>query len=296
MPFTALPGYFRAFESADSEGVDSRAVDHLELVAHDSWRDLHSQIPADTDTHHYKLVVLARHGQGYHNAALLRYGLEAWEDHWSFLVGDEYGDWLDSKLTALGKEQVEKTGLQVLAPMVGHIEALPDVFFTSPMRRCLETFIGSWGDIFRRNNEYLKDSTIPVQVVENLRERLGEHTCDKRVPHSEVVGEYQHYATDGGNVINWHYEPGYPEEDELWFEDYRETDAELDERLHTGLSQIFGQLNSDQRFISITCHSGVIQSILRNLSHPPVRNLDTGKVVCVVVKINVNRLKGASHL
>lgn len=294
MPFQALPGYFRAFESAESDGVDSTVVDHLEFVAHDSWSHLHSEIPADTDTHHYKLLVLARHGQGYHNAAILRYGQKTWNEHWCFLDGDEHGDWLDSKLTPVGREQVEKTGLEVLAPMVGHIQALPDVFFTSPMRRCLETFIGSWGDVVSKNNN--NDSTIPVHVVENLRERLGENACDKRVPHSEVVGEYQHYKTDGGDVIHWHYEPGYPEEDQLWLQDHRETDAELDERLHAGLSQIFSQLNSDQRFISITCHSGVIQSILRNLGHPPVNNLDTGKVVCVVVKINVKRLKGASHL
>ncbi|QLQ78121.1 hypothetical protein HG537_0A03680 [Torulaspora globosa] len=295
MPFKALPGYFRAFETVDSDGVDSTVVDHLEFVAHDSWSDLHSQLPADTDTHHYKLVVLARHGQGYHNAAILRYGLEAWEGYWSFLEGDEHGTWVDSKLTPVGRDQVEKTGLEVLAPMIDHIQALPDVFFTSPMRRCLETFIGSWGDIFHKNNEYLNDSPIPVHVIENLRERLGEHTCDKRVPHSEVVAQYQPYKTDRGNVIHWHYEPDYPEQDSLWLQNYRETDSELDKRLHAALSQIFSQLNSDQRFISITCHSGVIQSILRNLSHPPVKNLDTGKTVCVVVKINVNRLKG-SHL
>lgn len=294
MPFRALPGYFRAFERSDSQGVDSSVVDHLELVAHDSWADLYNQIPADTDTHHYKLLVLARHGQGFHNAAILRYGMDAWDDHWSFLDGDQYGNWLDSKLTDVGREQVGNTGLEVLAPIVENLQTLPDAFFSSPMRRCLETFIGSWSDIFQKNNQILQDSTVPVQVIENLRERLGEHTCDKRVAHSESVQEYQHYRTHGGHVIDWRYEPDYSEEDQLWLEDHRETDQELDQRQHAGLSQLFGQLTSDQKFISVTCHSGVIHSVLRNLKHPPVRNLDTGKVVCAVVKINVNRL--ASHL
>lgn len=296
MPFSALPGYFRAFESPNSRGLDARFVDHLELVKHESWADLRRGLPVDTDTHHYKLLVLARHGQGYHNAAIIRYGMEAWDEHWSFLDGDEHGCWLDSKLTDLGRKQVKDTGSEVLSPMIEQLQMLPDVFFSSPMRRCLETFIGSWSDIFSKNEGCLEDKTIPVQVVENLRERLGEHTCDKRVPHSESASEYQRYKTDGGHEIDWIYEAEYPEEDQLWLENHRETDDEIDRRLHDGLSQVFRQLDSDQKFISITCHSGVIQSVLRNLKHPPIRFLDTGKVVCAVVKVNVKKLKTPSHL
>lgn len=291
MPFAALPGFFRAFESQDSQGVDSSIVDHLELVSHDSWANLYEQIPPDTDTEHYKLVVLARHGQGYHNAAILRYGMEAWDAHWSFLDGDEHGKWLDSKLTDLGKGQVQETGLEVLSPIIEELQMLPHVFFSSPMRRCLETFIGSWGGIFTKNNHHLREQTIPVRVVENIRETLGEHTCDKRVPHSESVKEYQNYKTHAGHTIDWLYDSNYPEQDQLWLEDHRETISELDQRLHAGLSQIFSQLSSDQRFVSITCHSGVIGSALRNFKHPPVQNLNTGKVVCAVVKIDVKKLQ-----
>lgn len=293
MPFSALPGFFRAFEKEGSEGVDSSVVDHLELINHESWADLYRQIPQDTDTEHYKLLILARHGQGYHNAAILRYGMEAWDSHWSLLDGDEHGEWLDSKLTDLGQGQVQSTGHEVLTPIIEELQILPHVFFSSPMRRCLETFIGSWGGIFAKNSHCLTEQTVPVQVIENIRETLGEHTCDKRVPHSMSVEEYQNYKTHAGHTIDWIYDPDYPEEDQLWLEDHRESNAELDQRLHTGLSQIFSQLNSDQRFVSITCHSGVISSALRNLKHPPVQNLNTGKIVCAVVKIDVEKLQAS---
>lgn len=291
MTFTALPGYFRAFENSDSRGVDSSIIDHLELVSHDSWADLYAQLPEDTDTENYKLVILARHGQGYHNAAILRYGQEAWDSYWSFLDGDEHGNWLDSKLTDLGQRQVQATGSGVLSPIVKDLQLLPHVFFSSPMRRCLETFVGSWQDIFAGNEQHLTGKEVSVRVLENIRETLGEHACDKRVPHSVAVKEYQNFKTGAGHTIAWSYESDYPEEDRLWRKDHRETISELDARLHTGLSQIFSQLSSDQKFISITCHSGVIGSILRNLKHPPVQNLNTGKIVCAVVKVDVQKLQ-----
>lgn len=296
MPFTALPGYFQAFENKDSKGIDSTVTDQLALVNHRSWKELYDSIPQDTDTYHYKLVVLARHGQGYHNAAVLRYGQEAWDSYWSLLDGDEYGEWLDAKLTPLGKKQVQDTGDKVLLPIVQELNMLPHVFFSSPMRRCLETFIGSWNTVFTENRHHVTGDTIPIRIIENIRESLGEHTCDERVPHSVSLEEYQDHKTNSGHVIHWNYEPHYPEKDQLWFADKRETEDEMDHRLHKGLSQLFKQLNSEEKFISVTCHSGVIQSVLRNLKHPPVKNLDTGKIVCAVVKVNKTKLDQLANL
>lgn len=288
MLLRAVPGYFAAYPNEGFQGLDSTKYDHLQLINHKDWEELYYAMPRNTKTHHYKLLILARHGQGYHNAAILRYGMEKWDAYWSLLSGDEHGEWLDSKLTPLGKDQVRRTGSNVLLPVTKQLGMLPHVFFSSPMRRCLETFIESWTPVLAEMQKAPTGTKISTRIIEGLRETLGSHTCDKRVPHSMTVGEYQDFRTESGHTVHWQYVPDYPEEDELWLADHRETCAELDKRTQDGLSELFNQLSSEEKFISLTCHSGVIQSVLRNLQHPPVYNLDTGKVVAVVVEVPVN--------
>ncbi|CAI4044996.1 hypothetical protein N7582_003412 [Saccharomyces uvarum] len=288
MQFKAVPGYFAAYPNAGFQGLDSTKNDHLQLINHNDWKELYHAIPKDTRNCHYKLLILARHGQGYHNAAISRYGMEEWDAYWSLLSGDEHGEWFDSRLTPLGKEQVRGTGTNVLLPMIKQLGMLPHVFFSSPMRRCLETFIESWTPVLTEIQKPPSGNVISTRIIESLRETLGSHTCDKRVNHSVTVGEYQDFPTDSGHTVHWHYVTDYSEEDELWLVDHRETNPELDMRTQDGLSQLFSQLSSEERFVSLTCHSGVIQSVLRNLKHPPIYNLETGKVVGIVVEVPIN--------
>ncbi|EDZ71012.1 YKL128Cp-like protein [Saccharomyces cerevisiae AWRI1631] len=172
--------------------------------------------------------------------------------------------------------------------MAKQLGMLPHVFFSSPMRRCLETFIESWTPVLAETQELPAGTKISTRIIEGLRETLGSHTCDKRVAHSMAVDEYQDFSTESGHTVHWQYVPDYPEDDELWLPDHRETCAEMDKRTLNGLFELFNQLSSEEKFISLTCHSGVIQSVLRNLQHPPIYNLDTGKVVAVVVEVPVN--------
>lgn len=280
----ALPGYFTAYRRTTSEAVDSTKVDHLQLVNHNTWKELYESLPRDTDTHEYKLLLVARHGQGYHNAAIARYGQELWMKHYSILDGDEHGEWLDSKLTHLGQTQVSNTGKNILVPIVKDIGFLPHRFFSSPMRRCLETFIWSWNHVFEQHDE-LKGNELNVKIFENIREVFNTHPCNERVNHSVSVQEYQNYKTDSGVTIHWEYEEDYPEEDQLWNTEHWETREEIDARISKGLTSCLANVDSEDRFISITCHSKVIESILRITSHPEVKNLDTAKVVCIMTEI-----------
>lgn len=275
MKFTALPDYFQAYTTENPDGIEAVNHQHLQFVTHGSWSELSASIPQDTPNTKYKLLILARHGQGYHNAGVSRYGVARWDEYWSLLDGDEHGDWFDAKLTPLGQEQVQEIGSTILKPMCQEV-GLPQIFYSSPMRRCLETFIESWSQVFDQEN-----GEIPVHVVENLRETLGEHTCDKRVDHHVSVDEYQGAKIAQNKRLKLCYEENYPEKDSLWEADHRETDDETDTRTAVALTRI---LTEPYRYISVTCHSGVIKSVLRNLQHPPVNNLDTGGVVALVVK------------
>lgn len=288
MDFVALPGYFSSFEKEDSPALDSTLVDHNVLISHNDWKELYDSIPKDTEDTQYKLLLLARHGQGYHNYSIEKYGLQLWDDYWSLLEGDEGGSWLDARLTDVGKQQVSNTGETVLVPIVDQLGFLPHIFFNSPMRRCLETFAYSWDHVFTKYPQLVNDpetKLIENNVIELLRENLGSHTCDKRVNHSEAIEEYQNFKTKSGHIVNWKYEPNYSEPDALWEKEHRETPDEMDIRTRKGLQQLFQQATTNDKFLSLTCHEGVINSVLRNLKHPGVKKLQTSKTVALVVKV-----------
>ncbi|CAL9728414.1 probable phosphoglycerate mutase Pmu1p [Monosporozyma unispora] len=282
----ALPGYFAAFPTSESRDIDATIVNHLDLINHTTWKELYDSIPQDTATHEYKLLVVARHGQGYHNAAIARYGQDLWMKKWSILNGDEHGEWLDSKLTPLGQEQVSNAGKEVLLPMITDLGFLPHMFFSSPMRRCLETFIGSWNHVFNTYPELIKgQASLQVKIFENIREVFNTHPCNERVEHSVTINEYQDYKTPSGLTIHWEYEDDYPEKDQLWDTEHWETREEIDARIRDGLTSVFYNVNPDDKLISITCHSKVIESILRITEHPAINKLDTAKIVCIVAEI-----------
>lgn len=287
MQIKALPGYFEAFPTENASPIDSRQINPLRLTpTHDNWKHLYTSIPPNTNTHEYKLVLLARHGQGFHNAATDRYGVEAWNNHWCSLEGDEFGPWIDSRLTPLGQEQVENTGASILVPIVKDLDKIPDKFFSSPLRRCLETYIGSWGKVFANQPE-AQESKVNVEIVELLREKFNGYTCNHRTDHSQVLSEYQDRKLTGSQwSVHWAYADGYPEKDTLWRPKLRESIQDIDGRLNRVLKQIFTNgTRSDDRFISITCHAHVIESILRITNHPAIDNLNTAKIVGIVVEI-----------
>lgn len=281
----------------------------------------------------HKLLVLCRHGQGHHNVCESTFGTEKWESQ--VALQPTFGSIVleDAHLTDLGMQQVRDAGKHLLAPLVQTL-GWPERMYCSPMRRCIETFMESWGavaesyasssaspevedeqspkesphDIVRTwimgqgsgpspdpeqlASQYPGQGTASVtaHVSETFRETLGRHYCDKRVSHSETISQYGTRTLvfpPSGDCptlhVSWQYpnNPPMDEEDTMWSPTHREIDDEIDARIGPGLNEI---LSGPERYISLTCHSGVIHSALRVLGHPPLRQLLTGGVVFVVVR------------
>jgi hypothetical protein len=89
------------------------------------------------------------------------------------------------------------------------------------------------------------------QVKELFREAIGVHTCDRRSSKTYIHENYPTYT----------FEEGFAEEDPLWDPITRETDSGEDKRLKTVLDDVFTY--DDCTFISVTSHSGAINSMLR---------------------------------
>ncbi|KDQ16131.1 hypothetical protein BOTBODRAFT_65050 [Botryobasidium botryosum FD-172 SS1] len=213
----------------------------------------------------YKILFVARHGQGYHNLGSALYGKDAWDDYWRKLNGDGNIVWgPDPKLTELGISQAEvahaawKTEIPYGIP-------LPSLY-SSPFSRAASTLEITFKDI-------LLSTSPPARpfIIENLREIIGVSTCDKRDTKTYIANAYPGFD----------FEDGFTEEDVLWHPDIRETNPEIQVRARAALDQIFTRDSST--FISITCHSRFGMNLLSVLGHRKYY-LATGAVVPILVK------------
>ena len=231
-------------------------------------RHLNIQSPKTTT---YRLLYLARHGEGFHNVAEHYYGTKAWDCYWSKLPGNGSITWIDAHLTANGVAQAKVAHNFWRAAIMEQEIMMPQSYYVSPLDRCLATANVTFGgleDVLPREYPF-----VPV-VKELLREVLGVHTCDRRSDRQYIVKNYPEYVI----------EKGFVEVDPLWDPDVRESEAQTVMRMKTLLDDIV--TNDENTFISLTSHSGAITAMLHVLGHRPF-GLQTGGVIPVLVKVDM---------
>lgn len=260
-----------AFLQDDPETSD-KTFDHLVVprfgLKLESWtlfNDWVQQIKLEEEAqgHAVKVMYLARHGQGVHNWAILKYGQEEWDEHWAMLNGDGKAVWgPDPELTEVGQSQARANN-KVWRRQIEDGISLPKRHFVSPFTRALETMRLTWEGIGYNGD-------IPL-VKEDLHEDLGVHTCDKRRTRSYIEHRYNDLVR---------IEATLSEEDDLWKPDHRETDMEHDVRSSRFLNWLFDNVKEDS--ICCTSHSGTTNSILRMIGHRPFQ-LPPGGMIPVIV-------------
>jgi len=286
--YTTITGFFLQDDPATDDRNFDYVISNLGLInqtyptdpeydpdlSKSSWqrfayylRYLNVQSPPTTT---YRLLYLARHGEGFHNVAERHYGTKAWDCYWSKLSGNGNITWADAHLTADGIAQAKVAHDFWRASIVGRGIPVPQSYYVSPLDRCLAT-----GKVTFTGLEHVLPGEYPfVPVVkELLREALGVHTCDRRSSRDYIVKNYPGYVI----------EKGFAEVDPLWDPDVRESDAQMDVRLKTLLDDIV--TNDGNTFISLTSHSGAISAMLHVLGHRPF-GLQTGGVIPVLVKVD----------
>ncbi|KAJ5925652.1 hypothetical protein N7454_008291 [Penicillium verhagenii] len=273
--FSTVPGFFLQDElntdpaTFDYSESNFGLILHGEAPLHTQWQKFIQSINELNNlggaSVQYKVLFLGRHGQGVHNVAETRYGTAAWDAYWSLLDGDEYGNWVDARLTDLGRGQA-KTAQETWKTQFAHGIPAPQSYYVSPLHRTCET-----AEItFKEQDMPLTEPFQPL-IKELLRETLGEHTCDRRSKASEIKAEFPGYR----------FEPGFAEDDLLWYANHRETNEERNVRFTELLYDIFA--NDENVFLSLTAHSGAITSILEIIGHREFP-LQTGTVIPVVVQ------------
>ncbi|KAL7410969.1 histidine phosphatase superfamily [Mrakia frigida] len=276
--FEHVPGFFHQDDLAPLVSAE-RSLDKSFGLLDESperWSNLKNKVaelnasaPEGTS---YKVIYFARHGQGYHNVAEVKYSAEGtWENHWGKLKTDGALVWgPDPSLTSLGESQARNIS-QAWVKEKEHGVPLPSRWYTSPMRRTGNTCLLSWEGIFGGFGGEGKN----VKVLENLREVCGMHWCDSRLPKSELKEQFPHFV----------YPPteDMPEADEMFDELVHESPEHVQERVRHVLEHVWTETGKDEEYISLTSHCGYMRAAFIVVNHPP-SPIVTGEMVPMVVR------------
>lgn len=281
--FSVVNGFFKQSDDKTNNDYDP-FTDHFGRAL-ESWNEvidrIHELNTNSDDNTKYKLIFCARHGEGFHNVAVEKFGLKDWDAHYSHLPGaidpdtGEYMRWgPDPELSDRGYAQARAMRAAVERE-VNNGMPKPERIYVSPMTRSCETMKTTW-DSFK--NKF--DS--PVLIIEMIRETIGEHLCDKRSKKSEI--EKRH-----ADSIGWEFkfEEGFSEEDELFREDFRESPADVAIRANSFLQKLFNNDydgdNIDKEIVWCCTHSGQIRGMLIATGHRSW-TIPTAGMIPIVVK------------
>ncbi|KAL3614417.1 hypothetical protein CASFOL_042491 [Castilleja foliolosa] len=214
--------------------------------------------------HRCKTIHLVRHAQGIHNVE--------GDKNYKAYMSPEY---FDAHITELGWEQVDNLRKHVHS--TGLIKKV-DVVITSPLLRTVQTAVGVFGGeeytdgmdslpLMVANAGSSGHAAIsslyspPIIAVEQCREHLGVHPCDKRRSVSEYKSLFP--GVDFSLIES--------DDDSLWEADVRETKEAVATRGMEFLNWLFTRKENE---IAIVTHSGFLFHTLAKLGndcHPLVK-------------------------
>jgi broad specificity phosphatase PhoE len=182
----------------------------------------------------FKTLYFLRHAEGLHNVAERTHGTRHWEAVEA--LKDEY---TDPDLTEKGRGQCLALAKGLPAALAAGLA--PQLVLCSPLRRTLQTAALSL--------EALPHDAAPWIVVEQVRETLHRHTCDRRHPITEEV-EAMHPRVQFHLLRERH--------DALWVPLHRERDEDLLMRAQRVLDFLF---DVPEEHIIIVAHGGMLSTL-----------------------------------
>lgn len=277
--FAPILGFFKQTELLTDDLLFNYTEEDLGRL--NSWEDIINKIEqlnvSSPVNESYKVLFLARHGEGWHNIASHKYSPEEWITKWRFLGTDGELTWgPDADLTELGINQAKENN-KVWKDQVTKGAPIPSQFYVSPLKRSCHTLIHTWQDI--------KISS-PI-VAEKLRETIGIHLCHKRSTKSEITKNFPAFQFEQGFSEIDHLNEDYSVNREKLHQQFLRVNNFLQELFEQdwldGKAQVYkGKLQRDT-FVSITSHAGTIRSFITVINHRKF-TISTGGMIPIVVK------------
>ncbi|KAM5353829.1 hypothetical protein ACJ41O_000479 [Fusarium nematophilum] len=185
----------------------------------------------------------------------------------SFQNGNEKETWFDAFLTDVGVQQARDLNSFWTQLIDVDGAPLPEVLYTSPLARCLQTTSLVFSSVMESHSAPFK----PI-VKELLRERITLHTCDFRRPRRWIAQSYPDYVI----------EEGFTEEDGFAKEGREEeTDGEHVRRKQQALEEIFEDARGKE-VVSLTVHSYAIRAIQEAVGARACRTREGTSIALVV--------------
>lgn len=273
--FSAVPGFFVQSDPDTDDMNFNYALQDFGLKK--PWEQLIEEVDHLNETSAgnecYKVVFLARHGQGFHNIASQKFSKEDWMAKWRFLGTDGEITWgPDPDLTELGVQQAVQNN-EFWLDQLSKGAPIPSKFFVSPLRRSASTLVHTW-----------KSIDIPKPVVcEGVRETIGLHLCHKRSTKSTIEQLFP----------NFDFEPGFTEDDQLErvYSSEKEQLHEQFLRINYFLQKLFESdwdgekvdKSADSTFVNVTSHAGTMRAFITVVNHRKF-TIPTGGQIPIVVK------------
>lgn len=272
--FSIVPGFFKQSAPETNDSTYNPLDDHFGLKK-ESWQKIVEDLKTlndgvvDPKKEKYKLVFCARHGQGYHNKAVEIWGLKAWDEHYSHLEGAVTPDgekltWApDPFLTERGENQAKLMNKLFKKEIMEFGCPVPTQLFSSPFTRSAQTLTITMDGICVYNDnkpkELLSKERLLPLVVENLRETIGEHLCDKRSTVTEFSKRFEGWG--------FKFEEGFQTDDVYYKDDWRESIHEQAIRANLFLQKLFDDSYDEDSVIYSASHSGEIKSLIVATGH-----------------------------
>ncbi|ODV64357.1 uncharacterized protein ASCRUDRAFT_53907 [Ascoidea rubescens DSM 1968] len=182
---------------------------------------------------------------------------------------------LDPSINSRGKKQCERLK-ECWIRQIDKGCPLPSLYYSSPLRRSIDTLIYTWNDITSNNYQ-------PI-IYENLRPLIELKNVNKRHNKSDITQNYPNFILQND----------FSEED-LLFEKYEkeakrsENVIEFHERILNFIkyeifekNYLLNQYNSNS-CLSINCNLRTIQEILKIMGHRPF-HVEKGELIPVLIK------------
>mmetsp|Transcript_32937 Transcript_32937/g.72765 ORF Transcript_32937/g.72765 Transcript_32937/m.72765 type:complete len:349 (+) Transcript_32937:2382-3428(+) len=289
-PFSSPVGLFiqeRASKQLPGPGQ------HFQFGALVTWDQIHAKLDADPDA---KLLLVVRHGQAISNWLSDTLGPDEWfvvEETCNYTDknGTTYGVF-DADLTDMGEREAQSLNLMLKdadwwTKLTG---SKPTRAIVSPLSRCLQTCL-------------LTTSGLPIvefNVEENVRETLGEDTCDARRsvsdPNPKDPSPLQGPCAFERGLATKFPQFKYPivgsgakpagfglltDRDTLWTKD-REDQKSQTKRATRFLHDLW--TFAPEKVVLVVTHSGFTRSILLAVGREPYRPQNTELVPVLVSK------------
>ncbi|PNW82765.1 hypothetical protein CHLRE_06g293150v5 [Chlamydomonas reinhardtii] len=267
---------------------------HFSFGALVTWDVIHQTLDQLPDS---KLIFLIRHGQAVSNYLSDTLGPDEWFK-WETKCGysDNATSWnlFDADLTDLGEAEADALNLMLLDSgwFKTLTAGLPARAVVSPLSRCLETATRALKDL----------PFTATHVEENVRETLGEDTCDARRSASDPkpgdkeklqgVCKFEQGLRTRFPQFEFPVSPGKPgqrsgfgllaDADPLWTED-RETQGHQTKRA-LGFLQDLWEF-APERVVFVVTHSGFTRSVLLAAGREPYRPQNTELVPLLLQRV-----------